>query len=162
MDNPNIQDAHRLAQCPSNPDVMWIQHHNGIYHSVDGAQSWREIESVELSTFGFGVCSHPRDDQTAWFVPGVSDECRVPVDGQLVVTRTRDGGKTFDVLREGLPQHHCYDIVFRHGLDADTTGERLAMGSSTGGLWISENAGDSWINVSNVMPQVYCVRFERA
>ena len=25
-----------------------------------------------------------------------------------------DGGKSFDVLREGLPQTHAYDLVFRH------------------------------------------------
>jgi len=134
MYDPNIQDAHRLAQCPANPDVMWIQHHNGIFHTNNGAKSWYQIESVQPSTFGFSVCAHPSDDQTAWFVPEISDECRVPVDGQMVVTRTRNGGKTFDVLRDGLPQQNCYDIVFRHGLDVDSSGERLAMGSSTGGL----------------------------
>jgi len=162
VNNPNIQDAHRLAHSHANPDVMWIQHHNGIFHSIDGAESWTEIETAQPSSFGFAVCAHPRDPQTAWFVPGVSDECRVPVDAQLVVTRTRDGGESFEVLRDGLPQKDCYDIVFRHGLDVDATGDRLAMGSSTGGLWISEDGGDSWITISNVLPQVYCVRFERS
>ena len=159
--HPNIQDAHRLAQSTANPDVMWIQHHNGIFHSTDGSESWREIETAQPSSFGFAVCAHPTDPQTAWFVPGVKDECRVPVDGKLVVTRTRDGGQTFDVLRNGLPQDHAYDIVFRHSLDVDASGQRLAMGSSTGGLWISEDEGDSWQTVSNVLPQIYCVRFER-
>jgi hypothetical protein len=161
-DNPNIQDAHRLAQSAADPDVMWIQHHNGIFHSVDGAESWTEIKTAEPSSFGFATCAHPHDAQTAWFVPGVKDECRVPVDAELVVTRTTDGGKSFEILREGLPQRHCYDIVFRHGLDVDATGARLVMGSSTGGLWISEDSGDSWATVSNLLPQIYCVRFERA
>ncbi len=159
--DPNIQDAHRLASSAADPDVMWVQHHNGIFHSTDGGHQFREIEDVKPSVFGFAVCAHPHDPQTAWFVPGVKDECRVPVDGQLVVTRTRDGGQTFESLRDGLPQEQCYDIVFRHGLDVDETGERLAMGSSTGGLWISEDEGDSWTCVSNILPQIYCVRFER-
>lgn len=159
--NPNIQDAHRLAQCSADPDVLWIQHHNGMFHSIDGAKSWRQIENVQPSDFGFAVCAHPHDSKTAWFVPGVKDECRVPVDGKLVVTRTRDGGQTFESLTAGLPQKECYDIVFRHGLDVDATGERLAMGSSTGGLWISEDGGDSWSTISNILPQIYCVRFER-
>ncbi|NND96840.1 MAG: exo-alpha-sialidase [Pirellulaceae bacterium] len=155
----SIQDAHRLAQCNANPDVMWVQHHNGIFHSVDGSASYREIDQAGPSTFGFAVCAHPDDDKTAWFVPAIKDECRVPADGQLVVTRTRDGGETFQTLRSGLPQQHCYDIVFRHGLDIDASGEQLAMGSSTGGLWISDNQGDDWTSISNTLPQIYVVRF---
>lgn len=160
--NPNIQDAHRLAQCASNPAVMWVQHHNGIFHSIDGGASFREIPQAGPSTFGFAVCAHPLDENSAWFVPGVKDECRVPVEGRLVVTRTRDGGQTFETLSHGLPQKDCYDIVFRHGLDVDSTGERLAMGSSTGGLWLTDNGGDAWQTVSNTLPQIYCVRFRRS
>ena len=154
-----IQDAHRLAQCTANPKVMWVQHHNGVFHSTDGAENFREIESAGPSVFGFAVCAHPTDDQTAWLVPAVKDECRVPVDGQLCVTRTRDGGKTWESLRSGLPQTHCYDIVFRHALDVDATGEILVLGSSTGGLWISEDAGDTWKTISNTLPQIYVARF---
>ena len=40
------------------------------------------------------VAVHPRDPDTAWFVPAVKDEKRYPVDGKVVVNRTRDGGKT--------------------------------------------------------------------
>ena len=162
QDNPNIQDVHRLVQCASDPEVYWVQHHNGVFHSGNGAESWREISEVEPASFGFAVAVHPGDAKTAWFVPAVKDECRVPVDARLVVTRTVDGGESFQVLREGLPQEHCYDIVFRHGLDVDETGEVLALGSSTGGLWISENGGERWEGVSNTLPQIYCVRFERS
>ena len=59
----------------------------------------------------------------------MKDECRVPVDAKLVVSRTRDGGKSFDVLRRGLPQENAYDIVYRHGLAVDESGNRLAFGS---------------------------------
>ena len=55
------------------------------------------------STFGFAVAVHPDDPDTAWFVPAVSDEVRIPVDGKFVVTRTRDGGESFDVLSDGPP-----------------------------------------------------------
>src|SRR5207244_1075717 len=97
--------------------------------------------------FGFAVAVHPRDPETAWFVPAIKDERRIPVDGKVVVSRTRDGGKSFDVLTKGLPAEHAYDIVFRHGLDIDASGERLAFGSTTGGLWVSEDQGDSWVTV---------------
>jgi len=44
----------------------------------------------------------------------------------------------FYVLTKGLPQSHAYDVVYRHALALDEPGERLAFGSTTGGLWVSE------------------------
>ena len=157
--NPNIQDVHRLVQCPADTDSLWVQHHNGVFRSTDGAKSWQELSNVPPAVFGFTVAVHPHDPNIAWFVPGVKDECRVPVDGKLVVAKTVDGGQSFEELRNGLPQEHCYDIVFRHCLDVDETGDILAMGSSTGSLWTSENGGDSWDCLSNHLPQIYSVRF---
>jgi hypothetical protein len=157
--NPNIQDPHRLVQCREAPDALWAQHHNGIFRTVDGSRAWTEITDAKPSAFGFAVVVHPRKPDMAWFVPAIKDERRVPVSGELVVTRTRDGGKSFEVLRKGLPQEHAYDIVYRHGMDIDESGDRLAFGTTTGGLWVSEDQGDSWQCVSNSLPPVYSVRF---
>jgi hypothetical protein len=158
---PNAQDPHLVAQSPTNPDVLWVQHHNGIFRSTDGAQSWSEITGVKPSVFGFAVAVHPRDADTAWFVPAVKDEKRYPMDGRVVVNRTRDGGKTFETLTRGLPQEHAYDLVYRHALDVDETGDRLAFGSTTGSLWISEDGGDSWQTLSSHLPPIHAVRFEK-
>jgi hypothetical protein len=160
--DPNIQDPHMLVQCAANPDVLWVQHHNGIFRSEDAGDSWREITDVRPSTFGFAVAVHPADASTAWFVPAVKDEKRYPADGRVVVTRTRDAGRTFEMLTEGLPQQHAYDLVFRHALDVDETGTRLVFGSTTGSVWVSENAGDSWQTVSSNLPPVYAVCFEKS
>ncbi|MBI2717844.1 MAG: exo-alpha-sialidase [Rhizobiales bacterium] len=157
-DNPHTQDPHMMVQCAAKPDRFWVQHHCGIYRSADNARSWQEVKASP-SSFGFGVVVHPKDPDTAWFVPGIKDEKRIPVAGALVVTRTRDGGKSFKALKKGLPQQHAYDVVFRHGLALDRTGKRLAMGSTTGNLWVSENQGDSWSKVSSTLPQVYAVRW---
>ena len=155
----NVQDVHRLVLCAARPEVMWVQHHNGVFHSTDGAKTWQEVTAIKPSKFGFAVAVHPKDPDVAWFVPAVKDECRVPVDAKLVVARTRDGGKSFDVLRKGLPQEHAYDLVYRHSLDVDETGDRLAFGSTTGGLWLSEDQGDSWRCLSTQLPPIHCVRF---
>jgi hypothetical protein len=157
--DPGIQDPHRLVQCPARPEVFWAQHHNGVFRSTDGAASWHEVADLRPSVFGFAVAVHPTDPDTAWFVPAVKDECRIPVEGRVVVTRTRDGGKTCEVLRNGLPQEHAYDITFRHALDVDGRGDSLAFGTTTGSLWVTDNQGDSWQCVSNHLPPVYAVRF---
>jgi hypothetical protein len=155
--DPAIQDPHRVVACSANFDYLWAQHHCGIWRSTDGARTWVEIEEAGPSTFGFGVAVHPRDGDTAYFVPAVSDQHRIPVDGRLVVTRTRDGGRSFDVLRRGLPQHEAYDIVYRHALDIDQSGSLLAFGSTTGNLWVTEDAGDSFQLVSQHLPPIYAV-----
>jgi hypothetical protein len=157
--DPIVQDVHRLVQCPSDPQRMWVQHHNGIFVSSDEGQTFTEVTGVEPSVFGFPVAVHPREPDTAWFVPGVKDEKRVPREGKLVVTRTRDGGQSFDVLSRGLPQSQAYDIDYRHALALDAAGERLAFGSTTGGLWVSENQGDSWACITHTLPPVYAVQF---
>ncbi len=158
-DDPNIQDPHRLAQCPAAPDTLWAQHHNGVFRSTDGARSWQEITAIQPSKFGFAVAVHPRDPSTAWFVPAIKDECRVPVNGALTVARTRDGGRSFAKLTKGLPQADAYDLVYRHALAVDETGERIAMGSTTGHLWTSEDAGDSWSLIGQHLPPISCLRF---
>lgn len=157
--DPVNQDPHRLVQCPTDPDTMWIQHHNGVFLSRDRGTNWQELETPKPSVFGFAVVVHPHDANTAWIVPAIKDEVRVPVDNRFVVSRTRDGGESFEVLDNGLPQGDAFDIVFRHALDIDNSGNRLVMGSSTGGLWLTEDGGDSWGSLSQNLAPIYCVRF---
>ena len=153
-----IQDPHRVARCPAAPDVMWMQHHAGVYRSVDTGATWTRL-TPPGDDFGFAVAAHPSDPQTAWLVPAMKDELRMPRDGALCVTRTRDGGKTWEAFRRGLPGRDAYDLVYRHGLAVDATGARIAMGSTTGALWVSESAGEAWTLVNAHLPPIYAVRF---
>jgi hypothetical protein len=157
--DPNIQDAHRIVRCAGAPDVLWCQHHGGIWRTTDNAASWHEITSAPVSNFGFAVAVHPRDPNTAWFAPAEADQRRVPVGAALCVNRTRDGGESFETLRGGLPQQHAYDLVYRHGLAVADDGEQLLMTSTSGGLWASADAGESWQTVSLNLPPAVAVRF---
>lgn len=157
-DNPNTQDPHRIERCAGAPDVLWCQHHNGIWRSSDNARSWQPVQQVPVSSFGFALAVHPQQPDTAWFVPALADQCRVPVDAALVVNRTRDGGRSFETLRQGLPQAHCYDLVYRHGLALGPDGRTLLMGSTTGRLWSSSDGGEHWQAVAAHLPPIYALR----
>jgi hypothetical protein len=161
-DEEATQDPHAVVRCRAQPRVLWCQHHNGIWRSKDEGASWLEIRGAPVSSFGFAVAAHPTDADTAWFVPAIADQCRVPRDGAMVVNRTRDGGATFESLRDGLPQRHCHDLVYRHGLAVAADGRRLLMGSTTGNLWSSDDGGDRWTLVSSFLPPVYALRFDEA
>ncbi|NIA67515.1 exo-alpha-sialidase [Pelagibius litoralis] len=158
-DDPSIQDPHRLAFCAAAPETLWCQHHCGIFRSDDGGRTFVSIDNVRPSGFGFAVAAHPADPKTAWFVPAVKDECRVPVDGCFVVTRTRDGGDSFETLTRGLPETTAFDLVYRHAFSVDDRGERLAMGSTTGALWLGRDGGESWSLLSGHLPPINQVVF---
>lgn len=158
--DPTSQDPHLIAHSAADPDRIWCQHHCGIFSSKDGGRTFAEHSAnARPSAFGFAVAVHPARPDHAWFAPGVKDECRVPVDGRLVVTRTTDGGATFDVLSAGLPQENAYDLIYRHALVVDDSGERLAIGSTTGNLWTSADGGESWSLVSANLPPIAQLAF---
>ena len=148
-------DPHAIVLCAGDPKHVWQQNHSGVFYSDDGAATWRKVSAPDRGVhFGFPVAVDAKDGRTAWLVSGKS---RVTVDGGLFVARTQDGGKTWEQLRNGLPQQHAYDVVYRHGLS--NSGDRLAFGSTTGNLYVSEDRGDSWITVANNLPPVYSVCF---
>jgi len=154
-----VQDPHRIVRCPGEPDKLWCQHHNGIWRSVDNGANWAEVHSAPLSNFGFVTAVHPHNGETAWFVPAEADSKRFAAHAALAVTRTTDGGKTFTAWRGGLPQQHCYDLVYRHGLAVSDCGQILLMGSTTGGAWLSEDGGGQWQTISTTLPPIYSVSF---
>lgn len=158
-DDGNTQDPHALVQCRAQPEALWVQHHCGIYRSTDGGVLWQAIAAPAPSGFGFAVACDPGNPQRAWFVPAQADVCRIPVDGRLVVLRTDDGGRSFQAFGDGLPQTHAYHLVYRHALDVDASGRVLAMGSTTGGLWVSADAGEHWQELSRDLPPLASVRF---
>jgi hypothetical protein len=158
-DDGNTQDPHAMVQCPAQPDALWVQHHCGIYRSTDGGALWQAIAAPAPSGFGFAVACDPVNPQRAWFVPAQADVCRIPVDGRLVVLRTDDGGRSFRAFGDGLPASHAYHLVYRHALDVDASGQVLAMGSTTGGLWVSADAGEHWKELSRDLPPLAMVRF---
>ncbi|MBL1216094.1 MAG: exo-alpha-sialidase [Planctomycetes bacterium] len=162
LPNPDAevgQDPHLVVMCPSHTDALWQQNHCGIFRSTDGAKTWQDAGERDggPANFGFAIAVDQRDPDTAWVVPGLSDERRVTVGAALVVCRTEDGGKSWQQLRNGLPQDHAYDIVYRHALDLH--GETLAFGSTTGNVYTSLDRGDTWHCLGTNLPPVYSIRF---
>lgn len=161
MPDPDAEvghDPHFVIASPADPDVLWQQNHCGVFRSTDGAKTWTNISQEGGPVyFGFAIAADEQDPETAWVVPAISAEYRVAVDRALCVCRTEDGGKTWQQLRNGLPQKDCYDMAFRHALDI--SGDTLAFGTITGNMFISEDRGDNWECLRHYFPLIYSVRF---
>jgi hypothetical protein len=150
-------DPHLLVACQSNPDVMWQQNHCGIFRSTDGARVWKDVTDKDggPANFGFAIAADHKNPLRAWVAPGISDVTRVAVDKALCICRTDNGGKTWFTFRKGLPQSYAFDIVYRHALIADD--QDVLFGTTTGNLFYSCDAGESWLPVSNYLPMIYCM-----
>lgn len=151
-------DPHLIAQCQTHPDVLWQQNHCGIFRSTDRGHKWKSISKKgDVPHFGFAVAADAEDPNTAWVIPAESDEVRVACDRRLVVSRTTDGGQSWESFSSGLPQENCYDFAFRHALDA--SGPTLTFGTACGSFYVSDDRGESWQAVAHHLPPIYSARF---
>jgi hypothetical protein len=48
-EDPIVQDVHRLARCAAHPEIVWCQHHNGVFRSEDGGGAWRDVAAIRPS-----------------------------------------------------------------------------------------------------------------
>jgi photosystem II stability/assembly factor-like uncharacterized protein len=163
LPNPNSEighDPHRLLACEATPSVLWQQNHCGIFRSTNAGKTWDDITDKNgIANYGFALAIDAKNASRAWVIPAQSDELRIPHDLALCVCRTEDGGQTWQSLRKGLLQKHCFDIVFRHAFDIiDST---LAFGTTTGNLYVSEDFGDNWTLISGNLPRIDVVLFTK-
>jgi photosystem II stability/assembly factor-like uncharacterized protein len=157
--DPVVQDPHIVEMAPSAPDILWQQNHCGIFKSDDFGQNWQNLSKAKglVSAFGWAVAVDEKDPKIAYTIPALSDETRVPVKKKLVVQKTTDGGKTWKVLKNGLPQKYNYDIIYRHAFAKAE--KNLIFGSSTGNVYFSKNAGQRWKQLKYQLPPIYALKF---
>ena len=153
------QCVHSLVMAPGVPDRLYQQNHCGMYRSDDGGRRWESIEAGLPSTFGFPAAVHPRDPETLYLLPLNGDTAgRYVPEAKAAVWRTRDGGKRWEALRNGLPQREAYFGVLRQAMATD----RLApagvyFGTSTGALFASADEGESWNCIARHLPAILSV-----
>src|SRR5690606_2350701 len=79
-------------------------------------------------------------------------------DAAAAVWRTRDGGRTWQDLRNGLPQQDAYFGVLRQAMATDRLEPAGGyFGTSGGALYASADEGDSWIPVASHLPGILSV-----
>lgn len=153
------QCVHALAMAPGMPDRLYQQNHCGMYRSDDGGLQWRSIEAGLPSTFGFPAVAHPRDPATLFLLPLNGDQAgRFVPDAAAAVWRTRDGGTSWEALREGLPQCNAYLGVLRQAMAVDRHDPcGVYFGTSTGQLYASADEGATWRCLAEHLPPILSV-----
>jgi len=159
------QCVHNMVRAPGGGDVMYQQNHHGVWRSNDGGRSWDDVTEGLPSTFGFPVQVHPRDPQVLWTLPLNGDMAgRFPPEARAAVWRSRDGGQSWEDLREGLPQVSCYFTVLRQAMTGDRQDPAgVYFGTNSGSVFASRDEGDTWEEIARHLPTVLSVEvLERA
>jgi hypothetical protein len=152
------QCVHKLKAHPRHRDALYQQNHCGIYRANYSDEQWTDISEGLPTRFGFGLAVPAAEEQTLFTVPIESAEHRYVPDGKLRVGRSRDGGKNWELLANGLPQDHAHVLILREAMtsdDRDPAG--VFFGTSTGSVFGTRDAGDSWTELARYLPPVYSV-----
>ncbi len=152
------QCVHKLLLHPARPDRLYQQNHCGTWRSDDGGEEWTEITPGLPSDFGYALAIDPADPDALFVVPEESSQMRTTVDGRLRVYRSRDAGATWVALERGLPQQNAWVSLLREALANDTLDPLgVYFGTSSGHLFASRDAGDSWTLIAGFLPRILCV-----
>jgi photosystem II stability/assembly factor-like uncharacterized protein len=158
-----FHDPHCIRICPSNPDRLYQQNHCGIYRIDRPSDEWVRIGRnmpVRIGDIGFPMVVHPRDDRAVWVFPmdGGSVWPRTSPAGKPCVYRTRNAGKTWQRLDQGLPQSQAWWTVKRQAMTADHHDPvGLYFGTTGGDVWLSRDEGASWSYVARHLPEIYAI-----
>lgn len=162
--NPEYgQCVHKVAPDGGAAQTLYAQNHHGVYRSDDGGGTWASIADGLPSDFGFTMLAHPKRSGTAWVVPLVADGERVPPGGRLRLHRTADGGRTWTETGSGLPDE-AWTCVLRDAACVAATGDGpddpalIALGTRDGCVYVSEDDGDTVVEVARHLPDVLSVR----
>lgn len=153
------QCVHKVVNHPSRPERLYLQNHWGLYRSDDWGDTWHDIANGVPSDFGFAMEVHPREPDTVYIIPLDSDQFRIVPEARLRVYRTRDAGASWHPLTAGLPQQDAYECVLRDGMSTDGGDPAgLYFGTRGGKLYGSADGGDRWMQISDALPPITCVK----
>ena len=162
-----FHDPHCVRLCPGNPDRLYQQNHCGIYRldrsNAASDDTWQRIGRKmpkRVGDIGFPMVVHPRDADTAWVFPmdGTTVWPRTSPDGRPAAYVTRNAGRTWQRLDQGLPASQAWWTIKRQAMTVDAQpAPALYLGTTSGELWIGRDEGARWSNIARHLPEIYAV-----
>jgi len=128
-------DYHSLVFSPTDPNVVFFGHHNGIMRSDDGGRTWRPL--VNRANFDAMNLAVSRGDNRVLYLAGHN-----------VFQASLDGGATWQPVPNDLPGLDLHSFT----MDPDDP-NRLHAWAVGFGVFNSSDGGSSWQQViSNDLP----------
>ena len=150
------QCVHHVAIDAADPDTFYRQDHGGMYVSHNRMDSWVRIGKPLGDDFGFGVASPASAPGKAYFVR-LDGRARVTGEGHFQVHEWNDTTRRWRKLLspKAFPGHFG---VQREGIATDNLDPAgIYVGTTTGQLFVSPDAGRSWRLVPFQFPGIHSV-----
>ena len=164
----------RVVVHPTNPDIVYAaamgrlwgpNDERGVYKSSDGGKTWEKVLFVNNLTGCTDIVMDPQNpdnliaatyqrQRSAWGYAGSGPGS--------AIWRSTDAGKTWNKIMKGLPETELgrigLDVYRRNGKVLYATVESKNSGSTqspagNGGLYRSDNGGDTWTFQSDTNPR---------
>jgi photosystem II stability/assembly factor-like uncharacterized protein len=170
----NTNSIGAVAVAPSNGDHVWIgtgennprnsvSWGDGVYRSIDGGETWEHVglsESFQVST----IIVHPTDPETVYV--GACGRLWGP-SNQRGLYKTTDGGKAWEKVLSIDDKTGVIDIrmkpddpsvllaaTYERERDIYCSNDPAKKWGPGSGVWRSEDAGESWVKVTEGLPSV--------
>ncbi len=150
------QCVHHVAIDSADPDTFYRQDHGGMYVSHDRMEKWTRIGKALGDDFGFGVASPAAAPGRAYFVR-LDGMARVTGEGHFQVHEWNDKTRKWRKLLSPRAFPGNYGVQ-REGIATDNLDPAgIYVGTTTGQLFVSPDAGKKWQLVPFGFPGIHSV-----
>jgi photosystem II stability/assembly factor-like uncharacterized protein len=127
-------DFHALAFNPTDPNIGYFGHHNGVLRSVDGGRNWSPlIDQPEIDAMGFAFA---RDGSG-----------RMVIAGHTGLRASTDGGTSWAEIATNLPSSDIRALAMHP--DEPNALHAFVVGR---GLFASADGGETWNRLEGNLP----------
>lgn len=160
------EDVHRLFIAPADPDHVWMATGRALYHTRDLNKQWDEIVLPGVTpgnahglnqgiSYPDALVIHPEQPQVMFTAGAAASPgtWRQNEGAFARVARSRDAGKSWQYLAGGLPQETRANFEAMT-LAAYPGGFMLVTGTTDGEVFLSEDEGESWIELASGLAPV--------
>jgi photosystem II stability/assembly factor-like uncharacterized protein len=145
------EDVHRIVIPPTHPDRVYISGGDGLWNSEDAGATWGHLTDRSYRiAYPDGLVAHPDIDGLLFQSGAICSPngWRESHTADPKVARSRDGGKNWELLERGLPEH-IHGNIEAMSMEVFPGGFTLSMGTTDGDVYFSEDQGDSWSSVAS-------------
>ncbi len=154
-------DCHKTVIDPRNPDKIFVSGGAGLYVTEDGGKTWERWMSPDwaVDVYPDALVLNPRHPDVMFVGAAEHNPARwrdngIPGFSGSRLFRSHDAGKTWEILKNGLPGEPTRQEYGAVCLE-DWGGSFTVLAATTGGdVYCSDDGGDSWTLAVSGLPPV--------
>jgi photosystem II stability/assembly factor-like uncharacterized protein len=158
----NSRHVMRIVVHPSNPDIVWVAAlghlfgtsvDRGIYKTIDGGKTWKKVLYVDDESGGAEIVMEPGNPAVLYAATWTMKRTPYSLESGgkgSALWKSTDGGETWKKLndKKGFPGKTVIGNIGIAVSPANPDRVFALVESEKGGLLRSDDAGETWTNVS--------------